>query len=63
MAPLMNLPTRQAPRPGSGDERHARAYDSASGGWTLPVAALPSDEGGDGTCGICGLTPCRCGRP
>lgn len=39
---LKSLPTRQDPRPGTDDDRHARAYDPASGGWTAPVTPAPS---------------------
>ena len=41
---LKSLPTRQDPRPGTDDDRHARAYDPASGGWTAPVTPAPSDR-------------------
>lgn len=42
---LKSLPTRQEPRPGTGDERHARAYDSATGGWTAPAASADECRG------------------
>lgn len=54
---LRPMPTRQDARPGTGDERFARAYDSATGGWTAPVGASPD------SCRGCGnwTSNCTCG--